>query len=69
MYSMLHFGKVVRIEEHTPYSKRKTVYFAIPSVTDKEVVEEEDEETASSFIEGILGGFAIGEGGKITKLF
>ena len=74
MCSMLHFGKVVRIEEHTPYSKRKTVYFAIPSVVEKEVAEEkeEDEETASSFIEGILGGhkaFTIGEDGKITKLF
>ena len=72
MGRMVGRGEVIRIEEHTPYSKRKTIYFALPSVVDKEVAEEEDEETASSFIEGIVGGhkaFVIGEDDKITKLF
>ncbi len=80
MNYMLHRGEIVRIEEHTPYSKRKTVYFAIPSAVAKEEeewdwempVSSKEVETTDALIEGIVGGhkaFAISEGGKITKLF
>lgn len=80
MGSMLYRGEIVRIEKHTRYSKFKTIYFAVPSVVDKEVAEEEDEDEdvkitlddKSSLIEGIVGehkAFAISEDGKITKLF
>jgi hypothetical protein len=82
MNYMLHRGEIVRIEEHTPYSKRKTVYFDLPPVVEE--VKDEDEwdwemsvsskevETTDALIEGIVGGhkaFAISEDGKMTKLF
>ena len=71
MNYMLRRGEIVRMEERTSYSKRKTIYFALPSVVAKDE-EDEIEETASSFIEGIVGGykaFTVSEDGKITKLF
>ena len=82
MTGMVDIGEIVRIEEPAPYSKRKTIYFAIPAYT--EVPEEEEKEAEdewlrkitlddkSSFIEGIVGGvkaFRISEDGKMTKLF
>ena len=71
MNYMLRKSAIVRIEERTSYPKRKTVYFALPSVVAKDE-KDEIEETTSSFIEGIVGGykaFTVSEDGKITKLF
>lgn len=75
MGRMVGRGEVVRIEEHTPYTKFKTVYFTLP----KYAIKDEDEwdwemklEDKGSFIEGIVGGvtaFTIGEDGKMTKIF
>lgn len=67
MERMLCWGEIVRIEERVPYSKHKTIYFALPSVVEKE----DEDETASTFIEGIVGGvktFKITEDGKLTKI-
>jgi hypothetical protein len=79
MNYMLHRGEIVRIEEHTPYSKRKTVYFDLPPVVEEVKDEDEDMEDVkitlddkSSLIEDIAGGvtaFTIGEDGKMTKIF
>ena len=62
MNYMLHRGEIVRVEEHTPYSKRKTIYFALPSITKKEA-EDEDEEikcdtvtTVDSFVRSLIDG-------------
>ena len=62
MKYMLHRGEIVRIEEPVPYSKRKTIYFALPSITKKEA-EDEDEEikcdtvtTVDSFVRSLIDG-------------
>lgn len=69
-------GEVVRIEEHTPYTKFKTVYFTLPKYAIKDEDEDEDVKITlddkSSLIEGIVGSvtaFMIGEDGKMTKIF
>lgn len=67
MTRMVDKGEIVRIEEPVPYSKRKTIYFAIPAYAEVPEVE-----TTADFIEGIVGGykaFMISEDGKMTKLF
>lgn len=67
MTRMVDKGEIVRIEEHTPYSKHKTIYFAIPIYAEPPEVK-----TVDDFIEGIIGGykaFVISEDGKMTKLF
>lgn len=76
MGRMVSRGEVVRIEEHTPYSKFKTIYFALPKYAVKDEDEDEDVKITlddkSSLIEGIVGGvtaFTIGEDGKMTKIF
>ena len=62
MGRMVSRGEVVRIEEHTPYSKFKTIYFALPSITKKEA-EDEDEEikcdtvtTVDSVVRSLIDG-------------
>lgn len=76
MGRMVSRGEIVRLEEHTPYTKFKTIYFTLPRYA--EVPEDEDEDVKitlddkSSLIEGIVGGhkaFVISEDGKMTKLF
>ena len=62
MNYMLHRGEIVRIEKPVPYTKRKTIYFALPSITKKEA-EDEDEEikcdtvtTVDSFVRSLIDG-------------
>lgn len=78
MGRMVGRGEVVRIEEHTPYTKFKTIYFALPKYAVMDEDEDEDEDVKitlddkSSLIEGIVGSvtaFMIGEDGKMTKIF
>lgn len=79
MYRMLDGGEIVRLEEPTPYSKHKTIYFVLPAHAEVPEAEDEDEwvgevklDDKSSLIEGIVGGhkaFKVSEDGEVAKLF
>lgn len=65
MTKMLGWDEIVRIEKPVPHSKRKTIYFALPSVA--EIPEEEATDTLVAGVVGGIKAFVIGKDGKLIK--